>query len=160
MSDRSPPVPLCRSQAQHVQMVLADPTGHGLQEGVWYCVDADEGMIERFGSHTLAGVLGCGPEHLGTLRNALEMSHLFYGNGAAIKEVSLRARLGLLCFRASRVDAYISTFSTHYIWIAFGSRPSYAPPLQLAGSSGVQRPSPISPRTRALQAGRAQTTSA
>jgi hypothetical protein len=57
--------------------VLSRPTDHGLQEGVWYCVDADEAIIDVYGSHTLAGVFGCGAEHLGTLQSALANRGLF-----------------------------------------------------------------------------------
>ena len=61
----------CRSQANHVKSVLSAPVSHGLNAGVWYCADADEAMIEQFGSRTLAGIFGCGTEHLPVLRDVL-----------------------------------------------------------------------------------------
>ena len=56
--------------------VLRDPEGHGLKRGVWYCANASEGMITSHGAHTLAGVVGCGPEERHLLQQALESNQL------------------------------------------------------------------------------------
>ena len=77
--------------AGHTGQVLSHPTAHGLQPGVWYCVDADEWMSKSFGAHTLAGVFGCSPDDPKPLVEALESNGLLLGSGAATRAASLMA---------------------------------------------------------------------
>jgi hypothetical protein len=131
--------------------VLSQPIEHGLLEGVWYCADADEAILDAYGSHTLAGVFGCAVEHLGTLQNAFADRGLFDKTAPKTMQSSaLTAKLGIACFRPeNRRDGYID--GQQYTWVAFGTQPRYAPSLQLADRAPGQRPPCISPRTRALQ---------
>jgi hypothetical protein len=131
--------------------VLRKPTEHGLKEGVWYAADADEHMTDEFGLHTLAGVLGCGPDALATLQNALAARGLFDKSAPKNSSgVALTSRLGIVCYRPEeRGDHFWN--GVRYAWIAFGRKPRYSPARQLSGLSEDQRPASISPRTRLLQ---------
>ena len=59
-------------QALHVKNVLEEPQEHGLSEGRWYAVDADEALLEGHSVHTLAGVFGCSLQDLHVLQRAFE----------------------------------------------------------------------------------------
>ena len=63
-------------QALHVKNVLEEPQEHGLSEGRWYAVDADEALLEGHSVHTLAGVFGCSLQDLHVLQRAFESNGL------------------------------------------------------------------------------------
>ena len=63
-------------QALHVKNVLEEPQEHGLSEGRWYAVDADEALLEGHSMHTLAGVFGCSLQDLHVLQRAFESNGL------------------------------------------------------------------------------------
>ena len=82
--------------------VLSRPVDHGLVSGVWYALNADAALVESYGSHTLAGIFGCGAEHLSALRDALSSAGI-HTPGASTRAVSIRksaqrhARLHIVC---------------------------------------------------------------
>ena len=82
-------------QALHVKNVLEEPQEHGLSEGRWYAVDADEALLEGHSVHTLAGVFGCSLQDLHVLQRAFESNGL----------VARGTPLGALSFVRERVPS-------------------------------------------------------
>ena len=80
-------------QAQHVKNVLSRPMEHGLVSGVWCAMDAGERLVSSHGAHTLAGIFGCGPDHLPALRDALSAAGVFTP-GASTRTASISKSLG------------------------------------------------------------------
>ena len=81
-------------QALHVKNVLEEPQEHGLSEGRWYAVDADEALLEGHSVHTLAGVFGCSLQDLHVLQRAFE------SNGLLCQEVRRWGRCHLYVRRS------------------------------------------------------------
>ena len=129
--------------------VLSRPVDHGLVSGVWYAMNADAALIESYGSHTLAGIFGCGAEHLSALRDALSSAGI-HTPGARTRAVSIQKVLkGTPVFISCVRDAKFTGFK----WISFGVMPDHSPQAQMdpIKYGCTPRPLSITPRTRQLQ---------
>ena len=133
-------------QALHVKNVLEEPQEHGLSEGRWYAVDADEALLEGHSVHTLAGVFGCSLQDLHVLQRAFESNGLVSrGTPLGGKASQLSIQLGHEIFKPG--DRVWN--GKRYTWIAFGKEPLYSPNQQLTNTSG-HVPQPL--RTKLLAA--------
>ena len=107
---------------------------HGLSEGRWYAVDADEALLEGHSMHTLAGVFGCSLQDLHVLQRAFESNGLVSrGTPLGGKASQLSIQLGHEIFKPG--DRVWN--GKRYTWIAFGKEPLYSPNQQLTNTTAV-----------------------